>query len=132
MRLLDNCFLITSYGWLTSSTSSTILENVKSCKVDLNASTIYAGSLLMKPTVSDMITVLSLSFMARLTVDRVVNNPESTNLDSPVSRLNNVVFPAEVYPAIEIVGNPCLTLPNRCNSFLFSSFINFLLRTVIL
>ena len=81
---------------------------MSSSSVDLNASIMYAGSLLIKPTVSLSRTLLSFRSIARVNVDSVVKTRLSVDLVSPVSVLNSVVLPADVYPANEIVGRPAL------------------------
>ena len=60
----------------------------------------------MNPTVSENITLFPLISTILLDVDNVVNNSIPTNFDSPVNRLNRVVFPTEVYPIIDTVGKP--------------------------
>ena len=59
-----------------------------------------------------MINEISLpSFSLRVVVVSVVNSSALFSFCSPVKLLNKVVFPADVYPASEIVLNPSLSLP---------------------
>ncbi len=74
-----------------------------SSNVDLNASIKYAGNLLMKPTVSVINEISLPSFNLRVVVVNVVNSSALFSFVSPVKLLNSVVFPADVYPANEIV-----------------------------
>ena len=64
----------------------------------------------MNPTVSEIRThsLSSLNFLT--VVVSVVNNLWSSSFFSPVILLNKVVFPADVYPANEIVLKPILFL----------------------
>ena len=64
----------------------------------------------MNPTVSEIRThsLSSLNFLT--VVVSVVNNFESSSFFSHVILLNKVVFPADVYPANEIVLKPILFL----------------------
>ena len=94
-----------------SITTRTISVKINSSRVDLNASIKYAGSLLINPTVSVINEISLPSFNLRVVVVSVVNNSALFSFCSPVKLLNKVVFPAEVYPASEIVLNPSLSLP---------------------
>ncbi len=108
-----------------SITTITTSAYFSSSRVDLNASIMYAGNLEINPTVSDIKTG-SLSIRVFLVVvDSVVNNSGLSCLDSPVSRLNKVVFPAEVYPASEIVFSPTRLLASLCKARCFPIFSNF-------
>jgi hypothetical protein len=115
-----------------SKISRITFEKTSSCKVDLKASIIYAGSLLINPTVSENIILFPPTLTILLDVDSVVNNSIPTNFDSPVTKLNRVVFPTDVYPISDTVGKPDLALPVLWTSFLFSSFKTFFLSTEIL
>ena len=115
-----------------SNISKITFEKTSSCRVDLKASIIYAGSLLINPTVSENIILFPSTFTTLLDVDRVVNNSIPTNFDSPVKKLNRVVFPTDVYPMRDTVGKPDLALPVLWTSFLFSSFKTFFLSIDIL
>lgn len=111
-----------------SKISRITFEKTSSCRVDLKASIIYAGSLLINPTVSENIILFPPTFTILLDVDSVVNNSIPTNFDSPVKKLNRVVFPTDVYPISDTVRKPDLALPVLWTSFLFSSFKTFFLR----
>ncbi len=64
-----------------------------SSSVDLNASIMYVGSLLINPTVSvSRISLLSI-FNSLVVGDSVVNRLADVSLCSDVSKLNRVVFP---------------------------------------
>ena len=92
----------------------------------------YAGSLLINPTVSE-INAASLPIITFLTVvESVVNNSLFSSFCSPVNLLNNVVFPADVYPANEIVLKPRRFRDCLCNSRCFPDFANFDLMLIIL
>ena len=84
-----------------------------SSRVDLNASIIYAGSLLIKPTVSEIKNGFLSIVNFLVVVVRVVKSSFPSGRFSPVSSLNMVVFPDEVYPARDIVLNPNLFLDLR-------------------
>jgi len=85
----------------------------------------YAGNLLIKPTVSVINEISLPSFNLLVVVVSVVNNSALFSFVSPVKLLNRVVFPADVYPANEIVLNPNLSLPCLCNALCFPAFSNF-------
>ena len=72
----------------------------------MKASIIYAGSLLINPTVSEINAISWFIITLRTVVVRVVNSSSFFSRCSPVNALNNVVLPAEVYPASEIVLKP--------------------------
>ena len=102
-----------------------ISVKINSSSVDLNASIMYAGNLLIKPTVSVINEISLPSFSLLVVVVNVVNNSALFSFVSPVKLLNRVVFPADVYPANEIVLNPNLSLPCLCSALCFPAFSNF-------
>ena len=88
------CFILIS----SKSSDASIRSKIRSAasdssSVDLNASTMYVGSLLIKPTVSVSKVSLSCIFNSLVVVDSVVKSLLEICLSSPVSELKRVVFP---------------------------------------
>ena len=98
---------------LISITKIITSVKINSSRVDLNASIMYAGNLLIKPTVSAIKNGSSSIVILLVVVESVVKSSLLSSFDSPVNLLNNVVFPADVYPANDMVLNPCLFLDCR-------------------
>ena len=119
---LRNFLRSSSGGSLTSITTTTAAEWTSSSSVERNASTMYAGRPLMNPTVSESRNVSPPARRRLIVVESVVNRPGDSGRDSPVSALNSVVLPADVYPASETVRNPCRALDWRCSSRCLPAF----------
>ena len=82
-----------------------------SSSVALKAAKMSLGRSRIKPTVSVIITSLSLGNLSRLlAVSSVANILSSTNVLLLVRLLSNVDLPALVYPIIDIMGICCSTL----------------------
>ena len=88
------CFILIS----SKSSDASIRSKIRSAasdssSVDLNASTMYVGSLLIKPIVSVSKVYLSCIFNSLVVVESVVKSLLEICLSSPVSELKRVVFP---------------------------------------
>ncbi len=111
--------------------TNTKSECNNSSNVDLNASIIYAGSLLINPTVSEINAVCRFIVTRLIVVESVVKSSSFSSCLSPVRKLNKVVFPAEVYPAREIILKPRRCLPRLCNSRCLVTFTHHLLQALL-
>ena len=79
-----------------STTTMRMFVKSNSSSVDLNASIMYAGNLLINPTVSESKNGWPLIVIRLVVVERVVNSCLLCSWNSPVILLNSVVFPDEV------------------------------------
>src|SRR5215212_9446929 len=124
-RELFSFFSMDVMSSLKSRTSKITSAKFNSDSVDLNASIIYGGSLLMNPIVPVNNTFFSLITADLVYVVSVVNNCLLVSFFSFVIQLNNDVFPAEVYPVKDIRGVFSLSLWTLWSFLFFSSTNSF-------
>ena len=98
-----------SRTWTTKSAAFT------SSRVARNAATSWVGKSDTKPTVSDKIALSTPGrLICRIVGSSVAKSKSSAITVAPVMRLNNVDFPALVYPTRAITGQGAFFRRSRC------------------